>query len=118
MQQLPSNRSMLFSALLIMLMGSLVFLPGCGQSDKEKAMDLADQYEELIDKYSDELKSQKENNNMAGMMETLGKLQEESMALMEQFDGLDAVLSEEDKAEVEKRFTELAQKLTEIMMMQ
>ena len=96
---------------------SLLILPGCGQSDKDKAMDLADKYEEVIDKYADEIKSQKDSGDMQGMMESLAKLQEESMDIVSELEGLEDVLSEEDKEEVKARFESIAKKMTDLMGM-
>ena len=91
-------------------------LTGCGSSDKDKAMEVADKLEAVVDKYTEIIKEKKDAKDMAGMQQVMQDFQKETESIVKELEGLKGNLSDKDKEEVEKRFEALGQKMMKMMM--
>ena len=90
---------------------------GCGSSDKDKAMAVADKLEKLVDEYADKIKEKRDAQDMEGMGAVMEEFQKESMNLVKELEGMKGNLSDKDKQEVEKRFHEVGEKMLNMMQM-
>jgi len=116
MKNLRTRTLALPVALLLTFCLGLV-LTGCGSSsqEKDKAMEIANKYEALADKYIDLIKEKKAAGELNSIPELMKDFEKESMQLVEEIKGIKSHLSAEDAKEVEKRFQEVGAKIGELI---
>jgi hypothetical protein len=87
---------------------------GCGSSDKDKAMAVADKLEAVVEKYTEKIKEKKDAKDMAGMQQVMQDFQKETESIVKELEGLKGNLSDKEKEEVEKRFEAIGKKMMQM----
>jgi adenylosuccinate synthase len=108
---------LIIAVLVCFLAGLGSALTGCGSSNKDKAMAVADKFEALVDEYIVKIKEKKDAKDKAGLKKVMKEFQQKSMKLSEEITALQGNMSEKEQKEVEKRFDQIFKKMTKMYQM-